>query len=235
MFRPDPIFPWLIVLLLVSTFARASEGGLPEGLVISKRNQEAVVKYLRPVLMVHGGAGRIYYSTFCAEKDGTPLPFPEVKVQAPRKGATGLVAIREIFKNDKRVRVAKDRSGMIRIWIGQPEFPLLQTRIGSVSFRVEEQYNGELAIGTIETSKEVEAAMRRFGIEQPVTIFGGSINEPEAGRSLPHLPASLKNVTMDEALDTIATTFGGIVIYETCADPSGKRLVSLDFVQVVDL
>jgi hypothetical protein len=39
-------------------------------------------------------------------------------------------------------------------------------------------------------------------------------------------------VTMDEALDTVARTFGGIVIYETCAEPSGKRLISLDFVQV---
>lgn len=225
---------WLIVLLLGSAFASASAQGLPEGLVISQRNQENIMKYLRPALLA-SGAGRIYYSTVCAAKDGMPLPFPEVKVQAPPKGTTGLAAIREIFKNDKHVKVSQDRSGMIRVWIGQPESALLQTRIGSVSFRVEEQYNGELAIESIEISMEVEAAMRRLGIEQLGAYYNGSINVPEKGVPLPHLPASLKNVTMDEALDVIATTFGGIVIYKTCAEPSGKRLVSLDFVQVGEL
>ena len=36
---------------------------------------------------------------------------------------------------------------------------------------------------------------------------------------------------IDQALDAVARTFGGIVISETCAERSGKRLVSLDFVQ----
>ena len=40
---------------------------------------------------------------------------------------------------------------------------------------------------------------------------------------------------IDQALDAVARTFGGIVIYETCAERSGKRLVSLDFVQVANL
>jgi len=45
----------------------------------------------------------------------------------------------------------------------------------------------------------------------------------------------MKDLTVDQALDAVARTFGGIVIYETCAQQSGKRLVSLDFVQVADL
>jgi hypothetical protein len=55
------------------------------------------------------------------------------------------------------------------------------------------------------------------------------------GARLPHLPASMKDLTMDRALDAVAKTFGGIVIYETCEERSGKRLVSLDFVQVANL
>jgi hypothetical protein len=51
---------------------------------------------------------------------------------------------------------------------------------------------------------------------------------------LPHLSASMKDLTMDRALDAVAKTFGGIVIYETCEERSGKRLVSLDFVQVAN-
>jgi hypothetical protein len=232
---------WFIVLLLGSGMVSASAQGLPEGPGlnqlgpgISQRNQESVLKYLRPALMVHGGAGRIYYSTVCASEDG-PLPFPEVNAGPPSKRTTGVTAVREIFKNDKRVRVSQDRSGMIRVAIGQPASALLQTRIGSVKFRVEEQYNGELAIWAIFNSKEVEAAMRQLGLDQPVIVFGGSINVPEKGVPLPHLPASIKNVMMDEALDVIARTFGGIVIYETCGERGGKRLVSLDFVQVAEL
>jgi hypothetical protein len=45
----------------------------------------------------------------------------------------------------------------------------------------------------------------------------------------------MKDLTMDRALDAVAKTFGGIVIYETCEERSGKRLVSLDFVQVANL
>ena len=45
----------------------------------------------------------------------------------------------------------------------------------------------------------------------------------------------MKDLTMDRGLDAVAKTFGGIVIYETCEERSGKRLVSLDFVQVANL
>jgi hypothetical protein len=52
---------WFIVLLLGSALGFGSEEGLPRGYVISQHNQEAVLKYLRPALLSHGGAGRIYY------------------------------------------------------------------------------------------------------------------------------------------------------------------------------
>lgn len=228
---------WFLTLLLCSTFGSANAGGLPEGLVISQQNKEAVLKYLRPVLISRGGAGRLYYSTACKTKDDVTLPFPEVDVQAPSKGKTGVAALREIFGKDKRVVVPHDRSGMIRVTIGQPISALLQTKIHSVSFKQHEQYNGELAIFAILNSKEVEAAMRRLGfaLDEPVTVFGGGINVPEKGVPLPHLPTTIKDMTMDQALDVIAKTFGGIVIYETCEEPGGKRLVSLDFVQIADL
>jgi hypothetical protein len=224
---------WLLVILFGSTLACANAANLPEPIVISERNQEQVLKHLRPVLMARGGAGRIYYSTVCLGKDFPLLPFPELNA-VPSQRREGLAAVRDIFRNDKRVRVLQDRSGMIRVTIGQPATALLQTRIGSVTFKSDEQYNGELAKYAVLKSKEVQAAMRQLGLEGAPAIFSGSITVPEAGRQFPHLPASIKNQTMDQALDTIAQTFKGIVIYKTCAEPGGKRLVSLDFVQVAD-
>jgi hypothetical protein len=92
-----------------------------------------------------------------------------------------------------------------------------------------------LAIFAIENMTEVEVAERKLGFYHPNIVFGGGIALPEKGLRLPHLPASMKDLTMDEAFDAAAKTFGGIVIYETCVDRNGKRLVSLDFVQVAGL
>ena len=234
------------VLLLASVFASAraqvsseetgsSQSRPPD---INQRHQESVLKYLRPALMATAGAGRIYYSTVCASQDGpfnNPLVFPDVKAGPATGQMIGITAVREIFKNDKNVKVLQDRSGIIRVMIGQVASDLLQTKIPAVSFKPEEQYNGELAISTILDSKEVEAVRQRLGIQLPDIIFSGSITVPEEGRTFPHLPPSLKNVTMDQALDEVAKAFGGIVIYESCTDSAGKSFVSLDFVPVADL
>ena len=75
-----------------------------------------------------------------------------------------MVAVREIFKNDKRVMVSEDRSGMIRITIGQPASALLQTRIHLVTLKLHEQYNAILAIFAIENTTEVEVAERKLGV-----------------------------------------------------------------------
>jgi len=227
---------WLIVLLLGSALGCASAEGLPRGYVISQHNQETALKYLRPALVSRGGAGRIYYSAACRTKDGETLPFPRVEVRPPSKGTTGLVAVCEIFKNDKHVMVSEDRSGMMRITIGQPASALLQTRIHSLTLKPHERYNAQFAISAIENTTEVEVAERKLGFDHPITVFSTSIVMPGKGLPpLPHLPASIRDMTMDRALDAVARTFGGIVIYETCVERSGKRLVSLDFVQVADL
>ena len=224
----------LVVLLLGSVLACANVNDLPEGYVISQHNKEAVLRYLRAALMAHGEAGRVYYSTACEAQDGTPLPFPQVEVQSPSNGKTGLTAVRDIFRKDKRVNVSEDATGIIRVTIGEPASALLQTRIHSLTLKQHEQYNPELAIFAILNSTDVEVAIRQLGFDQPDTTFGGSINVPGKGMALPHLPASMMDVTMDQALDLVAKTFRGIVIYETCADASGKRLVSLDFAHVAD-
>jgi hypothetical protein len=49
---------WFIVLLLGSALGCASTEGLPRGYVISQHNQEAALKYLRPVLDRQAGFAR---------------------------------------------------------------------------------------------------------------------------------------------------------------------------------
>jgi hypothetical protein len=197
----------------------------------SAHNEKAVLKYLRPVLRSAGKAARVYYAARCYDKDGDPVAFPQMQVGPPSRGKTGSGAVREIFENDKDVTVTEDPSGMIRIMVGKVPSAILQTRIRSLTLKPTQRYNPEEAIIAIESTKDVEDAMRKLGFEKPLVIWGLQVVEPAKG--LPHLPVSMKDVTMDQALDLVAKTFRGIVVYGACAGPNGARLYFVEFVWVV--
>ena len=152
-------------------------------------------------------------------------PFPKLKLQSPPKGKTGLAALQHIFAADKRVRVTQNR-GVIRMVVGDVSSELLHTKIGLLKFTPREQYTEDLALRAIQTASEVEAAMRKRGFEHPVVVVSIMVQEPAPRR--PHLPARITNVTLDEALDLVAKTFEGIVIYEECTTPNGKGSVYAD-------
>jgi len=110
--------------------------------------------------------------------------------------------------------VTEGRTGIIRIRIGKAPDAFLQTKISLLTLKPMEQYNPTLAVSAIESTGEVEAAMRRLGV-RPVQAIGTQlIAEPAKG--LPHLPSSMKNVTVDQALDSIAKTFKDVVVYGAC-------------------
>jgi len=201
-----------------------------------ERNIEELLKYLRPVLKPAGGAGRIYYVGTCSPK-GDLRAFPKLKLQRSSKVAVGLAAAREIFQNDRRVTVTKDRSGMIRINIGELPSPILQTKIRSLKLEPDEQYTPWLAIEAIEKAKAVEAA-RKPGDDASGEIGGNEVvvssiivNTAHEGT---HMPARLKNLTLDQALDSFAKNFGAILIYEEWRGPRGAFHFSLDYEPVVD-
>jgi len=95
--------------------------------------------------------------------------------------------------------VSEDRSGMIRVTIGQPMSALLQTRIHLLTLKLHERYNAMLAIFAILNSKDAEAAMHQLGFDQRNIVFGGGIALPEKGVRLPLLPTSMKDLTMESA------------------------------------
>lgn len=224
----------LLATLLAITSPVLNASDPSNAVLVDEHNRQLLLNQLLPVLKPHGGAGRISFSGICS---GGKFPFPMFpKVSAmPTQQRDEVAAVRDIFRNSKGVAVLGDRSGVIRITIGQPPAVLLQTQLNSLRFSTDEQYNGWRAVGAILNAKEVQAAMHKVGFEKGVKMDIGPITVPEPGRPLPHLPALIKNMTMDNALDLVAKTFGGIVIYETCEARGGKRLVLLDFVQVADL
>jgi hypothetical protein len=230
----------MAVLLLASAAASVRAEGLSSGEIASERNLRRVLKYLWPALRANGRGGSIYFSTKCHAK-GATLPFPQVEVQPPSQGKTGLAAIREIFNKDKNVKVIRDQSGMTRITIGKPQggvlqtttgkpqHALLQTRIYSLKLDRDEQYTPWVAVLAITKSREFESALSKVKLGYPLTTFSGGVNEPEKGQ--PHLPGYLKDMTLEQALDLVAKTFGCIILYGACEEESGGGFVIFNVVQ----
>jgi hypothetical protein len=185
----------------------------------AERNEEVMKNYLGPVLTPLGGAGRVYIVTNCGAKECPQ--FPQIRMQPASQGKAGLAAVREIFAKDEQTSVTSGQDGIIRIRFGGQLSALLQTKIHSLRFKPLERYNIIDAEAAIEGTEEVKGAIKKLRLEEPVVVFSGSVQQPMKG--LPHLPDHIENMTVDRALDLLATTFGEVVLYEECIRPNGTR------------
>ncbi|HZW87311.1 MAG TPA: hypothetical protein VFF41_07635 [Gallionella sp.] len=210
---------------LVSQKAEASSPAQGISQVEGKRNVDAILKYLWPALKSAKKAGRIYYYAACQPNDNDPVQFPRISAQPPSISNTGLAAVQEMFEKDKSVKVTEGQPGIISIRIGNVPDAILRTKISLLALQPRDQYNDFLALRAIENTKEVQAAMRKRGVRTVSPIVINMIMvEPAEGA--PHLPSSMTNVTVDQALDLVAKTFRGIVLYGACMRPS---LYKIDF------
>jgi hypothetical protein len=135
-----------------------------------------------------------------------------------------VASFREMFQSEKVASISESADGVIRIRIGAVPDAFLQKKISNIKFRPEERYSEQLALEAIGSARDVRAAAQSVGIE-PANGFADILySGPIPGE--PHLPRSMKNVTVGEALETVAKTFDGIVVYGIC--PS-KHLYTIDF------
>jgi hypothetical protein len=193
--------------------------------------QDTVLEYLRDVAWSSRKAIRLYYQADCQPMKNSvvdySVPFPFFPLQSPPADKTGIAAVREIFKNAKDVTISEEPPGIIRIWIGKVPTEILRTRISLLTLDRQAQYDPSSAIGAIESTKEVQAAKTSLGLSD-APVVGGLVALAENG--LPCLPASMKNITVDQALDMIAKTWGGPVVFGICSTPTdseGKKLFLL--------
>jgi hypothetical protein len=192
---------------------------------LSVRNQEILHRNLGPLLKATTGAGRVYVQSKCLGDSANILFFPRIDVKPKTQTKPSVAAIREALANNRNVRVAQSRPGILGIWIGDVSNDLLSTRIHVLRLGDRERYNYTKAIAAIIDTKEVQAKMREARMDAVPNVAIYPIVGP--GPQLPHLPASMTDVTVDEALDRIARTFGGLVIYWECKGENSTRLFSL--------
>jgi hypothetical protein len=145
--------------------------------------------------------------------------------------STDLTRVSYLFAKSKQVTISRGRSGQLRIFVGDVSDELLTTKINVVLFGPTERYNAIDAIIAITRTKEIQAKLGELGVEQPLTAYPGYRQIPD--RRVPHLAASIKNVTMEEALDQVAETFDCLIIYAGWT-VDGSRLFNVDCAEGAD-
>jgi hypothetical protein len=223
----------LFVLMLVSTAlysATATNQDDEEYIDGNSQTRYAVLTNLGMALISTGKAARIYFHGTCGRAGEFNMQFPSVKVHSPAKGKQGIESIRDMFSDDPKVVVSEDPSGVVRVRIGDVATRLLDTKVHLLEFSQLAQYNPIApggAVDTVERAPEVEQAVAKLKLYQLSDPMDEIEQKPL--ETAPHLTPSMEDVTVDQAFDAIATTFGGMIVYGECSRPNGESLFDIDY------
>jgi len=135
-----------------------------------------------------------------------------------------------MFADHPKMRVTQEADRQIRILESGVPRDVLKVRIRRVSF--DDVYDVIAAQKSITSQPEVQSFMKANEINSHLSRFGYGIGlrqQPEPG--LPHISATLENVTVRQALDRLLKPFPGIWVYENCPDPKGGRIVAFDYLR----
>jgi hypothetical protein len=176
-------------------------------------NARVALRYLWVPFKSERKGGRIYYGMSKCDGMRWDTPFPEILVARPLNDIGDVATLRRFFAKDSRVRIV-DSNDIIRIKFGEIPAAILQTKIAEIKFSQEDQYNPELAVMKIENAPEVRAQMSKLGIQTLSLPMNMILQQPMPG--FIHLPPIMREITMDEALDVVATTFNGVVETAYC-------------------
>ncbi len=174
----------------------------------------AMFKDLARALDSGAQAGRIYYNSDRCAKFGASPPMPQPHAQPQAPGSTGLAAVRDVFRGDASVTISGETAGIVRVRVGAVPDAILQTRIARLDLDGDDPFNPDDVITAIEHTPEMQAEMRRLGVQE-LQIIIDHIVQP-ADPDVPHVPATMTNLTAEEALDVMARSFHMLVIYEAC-------------------
>ena len=177
--------------------------------------------------------GRIYYrAQECTRGQGVSHPERLPVTGPPSPGLKGVAAVRDVFRGNPGVEVTEAPRGIVRVRFGEVPDAILRTRMATIHFvppslplrasngtkprplsAVDRsaQYNAVEALFAVEAAPEMEAAMAAHGLHESQILVDHLLNS-----SGPHLPAIMRNLTADQAIDRIAATLDVIVAFEAC-------------------
>lgn len=189
----------------------------------SAANPKTVAPF-RPILEVLDRAkasGSLELSLHCDV--GSPPPVYLPRLQPARSGGIPLQALREILADNPAIQVGQDSNGTFRMIEAGVPTDLLNVRISHISFESDgvplqdAAFSANTALlHAILRAPEVVAFMKAHDIIFPFGEGGSLGNDPRPTASL-HIPRSMDNLTVSQALDRVLKTFPGMWVYESCA------------------
>jgi hypothetical protein len=170
------------------------------------------VAHVQPILHASNNGGRVYYQGICQGSGmSEELHLPVIYLREVPPGKTGIEAVQLMLPPEA---VVEQRPGLISMRLASVPAELLNTTIRNLTFTESERFDSTLAVIAVMENSDVKSAMRRMGFNVPVQDVSIMPTTPRS--ELPHLPASLSSVTVDQALDLVARTFGNIVFFGVC-------------------
>jgi hypothetical protein len=187
-----------------------------------------VVQYLKPAL--DGGTPvRFSYSASCLATTNFP-PIPPIRLRAPSSRFTGIDAVRSVFESDRHVTVTKGPDGIAKITEGKVPTNILETHIALLKLQPIEQYNPSKVIEALESTIELKNAIKSSGLLLVRPLDVQLLYQPGPEDRAPHVPAVLRNISINQVLDMVAGTFGGVVIYGVCTAGPAPRLLFINYI-----
>lgn len=191
-------------------------------------DESLILRYLQSALD-EGTSVRLSYSTSCNATSDFP-PIPPVRLSARSKRLTGVDAARAIFYSDHDVVITKGPGDVVKISVGRVPTDLLETRVALLKLQPIEQYNPGKVIDALESTKELKSVIKLLDLLLVRPLHIQLLHLPVPGDAAPHVPVVLQDVTIDQALDLVAETFGGVVTFGVCTAGPAPRLLLINYI-----
>lgn len=199
-----------------------------DGISSPQTDISTVVQYLKPAL--DGGTSvRFSYSASCLATTDFP-PIPPIRLRAPSSRFTGIDAVRSIFESDRHVIVTKGPDDIVKISVGKVPTNILETHLALLKLQPIEQYNPSKVIEALESTKELKDAVKSSDLLLFRALDVQLLHDPGPNDRAPHLPAVLHNISIDQVLNMVAVTFGGVVTYGVCTAGPAPRRLFIDYI-----
>lgn len=161
---------------------------------------------------------RVYYHGDCAMV-GTQffesIPFPIQSLNPSTSDGGALEKVTSLFTDESKINTYIDDAGMLRLHIGNSiDYPLF-TNVDSFGIPSNVRHEPGTVVDYIANTPETKEVMKRFGLQQTATLSVFSL-QPGYSDDSPQVPENFGDLTLNEALDVVASVFRRVVVYSTC-------------------
>lgn len=214
---------WMACTQISGCKAKEQRGtGKPIDTVSDIRRLAPLLSYVK----ANGVSVWIEYHTSCTSDVSEEIPL-DLEINSDTKNGKGdaLSAIQDMVQGDEGVSVSELRPGLVGIKSDVAGPPILQAKLVNLELTETDRYNPTYAIWAgISASR---ASLQALRVRHILTTGGGLGELPSKNR--PHLNPSAKYETLENLLDDVTGTFGGILVYKECKRSDGTHIFDIDF------